>query len=71
MNEQPDLNSQSEASSEEAAESVDQREERVAAIRAAVERDLDEIRTGQVADLDTALDRIEKMLDEIEAAKRG
>jgi hypothetical protein len=70
VDEQPDLNSDLGASGE-AAGSGDRREERVAAIRAAVERSLEDIRTGQVSDLDTALDRIESMLDEIEAVKRG
>lgn len=71
MDEQPDLNSQSGASNDEAGGSAGQREERLATIRAAVERGLEDIRAGRVADLDEALDRIEKMLDEIEAAKRG
>jgi hypothetical protein len=48
-----------------------EREERLAAIRAAVEQSLEDVKAGRVADQDAALDRIEKMLDEIEAAKRG
>ena len=48
-----------------------EREDRLAAIRAAVERSLEDVKAGRVADQDAALDRIEKMLDEIEAAKRG
>jgi hypothetical protein len=51
--------------------SVGEREERLAAIRAAVQRSLEDVKAGRVADQDAALDRIEKMLDEIEAAKRG
>jgi hypothetical protein len=48
-----------------------EREDRLAAIRAAVERSLEDVKAGRVADQDAALDRIEKMLDEIEAAKKA
>jgi hypothetical protein len=47
------------------------REQRLATMRAAVERGLDDVRAGRVADLDAALDRIERMLDEMDEAKRG
>lgn len=70
MDELPDLNSQSGASSDEGPGAVGNREERLAAIRAAVERGLEDIRAGRVADLDAALDRVERLLDEIEAVKR-
>jgi antitoxin ParD1/3/4 len=49
----------------------DEREERLAAIRAAVARGIEDVRAGRVADLEAALDRIETLLDEIEAVKRG
>lgn len=45
--------------------------DRLARLRAAVERGLEDVRAGRVADLDAAFDRIETMLDEIEAAKKG
>jgi hypothetical protein len=48
-----------------------ERDDRLAAIRAAVERSLEDVKAGRVADQDAALDRIEKMLDEIEAAKKA
>jgi antitoxin ParD1/3/4 len=50
---------------------VRQREDRLAAVRAAIERGLEDVRQGRVADLDSALARIETMLDEIEAVKRS
>lgn len=71
MDEQPDLNPRSGASSEAAVGSVGMRDERLAAIRAAVESGLEDVKAGRVADPDAALDRIETMLDEIEAAKRA
>ena len=46
-----------------------EREAHLAALRAAVQRGLDEIKAGCAADPDEALDRIEAMLDELEAAK--
>ncbi len=46
-----------------------EREARLAALRAAVQRGLDDIKAGAVADPDKALDEIEAMLDELEAAK--
>ncbi len=39
-------------------------------LRAAVKQGLTDIEEGRVADLESALDRIEEMLDELEAAKR-
>jgi predicted transcriptional regulator len=47
------------------------REARLAALRAAAQRGLDDIKAGRVIDLDEALDRIEAMLDEMEAVKRA
>ena len=70
MDELPDLNSPDEGSKDEAAGSAVEREDRLAAIRAAVERGLEDVKAGRVTDLDAAFDRIETMLDEIEAAKR-
>lgn len=40
-------------------------------LRAAVKRGLTDIEEGRVADLGEALDRIEAMLDELEASKRS
>lgn len=68
MDELPDLNPRGDASDGGAAGA---REDRVAALRAAVERGLEDVRAGRVTDLDAAFERIETMLDEIEAAKRG
>ena len=50
---------------------VREREDRLAEVRAAVERGLEDVKAGRVDDIDAAFDRIETMLDEIEAAKRG
>ena len=80
MDEQPDLNRRDETSNDEVsndgssndapAATVGGREERLAELRAAVERGLDDIRSGRAVDLDAAFDRIEAMLDEIESAER-
>jgi predicted transcriptional regulator len=43
-------------------------EARRAELRAAVKRGLEDIEEGRVVDLEPALDRIEAMLDELEAA---
>jgi hypothetical protein len=47
----------------------DEREIRRAELRAAVKRRLEDIEEGRVADLGEALDRIEAMLDELEATR--
>ena len=47
------------------------REAHLDALRLAVKRGLEEIKAGEVLDPEEALDRIEAMLDELEAAKRG
>ncbi|HEX8512715.1 MAG TPA: hypothetical protein VF688_06360 [Allosphingosinicella sp.] len=47
------------------------REARLAGLRAAVKEGIEDIKGGRVADLEGALDRIEAMLDELEAAKRS
>ena len=70
MDELPDLNPRDEALDEEGVSTPGGRKDRLAALRAAVERGLEDIRAGQVVDLDAAFDRIEAMLDEIEAAER-
>lgn len=44
-------------------------ETRRAELRAAVKRGLEDIEEGRVVDLGEALDRIEAMLDELEATK--
>ena len=44
-------------------------EARRAELRAAVKRGLEDIEEGRVVDLGAALDRIEAMLDELEAAR--
>jgi len=44
-------------------------EARRAELRAAVKRGLEDIEEGRVVDLEAALDRIEAMLDELEAAR--
>lgn len=46
-----------------------EREARRAELRAAVKRGLQDIEEGRVVDLEAALDRIEAMLDELEAAR--
>ena len=50
---------------------VRKREERVAAIRAAVQRGLEDVKAGRVVDVDEAFDQIETLLDEMEAAKKA
>jgi predicted transcriptional regulator len=47
------------------------REARLGWLRAAVKEGLEDIKGGRVSDLEGALDRIEAMLDELEAAKRA
>jgi hypothetical protein len=70
MDELPDLDPRNDAADGEPAGSAGERSARLAALRAAVERGLDDVRAGRVVDLEAAFDRIEAMLDEIEAAKR-
>jgi hypothetical protein len=53
------------------AASSDEREVRRAELRAAVKQRLVDIEEGRVVDLGEALDRIEAMLDELEADKRS
>ena len=71
MDELPDLNPRDEAVDGETASPAGEGEDRLAELRAAVARGLEDVRAGRVTDLDAAFDRIETMLDEIEAAKRG
>ena len=71
VDELPDLNPRADDSGEEAADAAGGREDRLAVLRAAVERGLEDVRAGRVTDLDAAFERIETMLDEIEAVKRG
>ena len=47
------------------------REARLGWLRAAVKDGIDDIKSGRVADLEAALERIEAMLDELEAVKRS
>ena len=46
-------------------------EARRAELRAAVKRGLEDVEAGRVVDLEQAFDRIEAMLDELEATKRS
>jgi predicted transcriptional regulator len=46
-----------------------ERDARRAELRAAVKRGLEDIEQGRVVDLEAALDRIEAMLDELDASK--
>jgi hypothetical protein len=71
VDELPDLNRRDDAVDDEAVSAAGAREDRLAALRAAVERGLEDVRAGRVTDLEAAFDRIETMLDEIEAVKRG
>ncbi|HET9639843.1 MAG TPA: hypothetical protein VFP12_11615 [Allosphingosinicella sp.] len=48
-----------------------EREAHLTALRAAVQRGLDDVAAGRVVDLDEAFDQVEAMLDEMEAAKRA
>jgi predicted transcriptional regulator len=59
----PDDNSSAVASSSEAEARRDE-------LRAAVKRGIEEIEEGRVVDLEAAFERIESMLDELEAARR-
>lgn len=47
------------------------REARLDGLRAAIRRGLEDIKAGRVDDPEAAFDRIEAMLDELEAAKRS
>ena len=47
------------------------REARLAALRAAIQRGIDDGGAGRVVDLDEAFDQVEAMLDEMEAARRA
>lgn len=69
MDDRPQLGSSDDDSS--TALGSGEREARLRGLRAAVERGLEDIKAGQVVDLEQAFDRIEAMLDELEAAKRS
>jgi antitoxin ParD1/3/4 len=87
MDEQPALGPQDEAFIDEAVKSgryasraevisdglqlVREREEWLTAVRAGVQRGLDDVAAGRVVDLDEAFDQVEAMLDEMEAARRA
>jgi predicted transcriptional regulator len=47
------------------------REARLGWLRSAVKQGLEDIKAGRVDDLEAAFERIEAMLDELEAAKRS
>jgi predicted transcriptional regulator len=66
MDDCPQLGSPGETASE-----APGREARRTELRAAVERGLEDIKAGRVADLEAAFERIEAMLDELEEAKRS
>ncbi|HYI39406.1 MAG TPA: hypothetical protein VE053_03720 [Allosphingosinicella sp.] len=46
-------------------------EARLATLRAAIQRGIDDGEAGRVVDLDEAFDQVEMMLDEMEAARRA
>lgn len=87
MDDQPALDPQDEAFIEEAVKSgryasrgqvisdglqlVREREEWLAAVRAGVQRGLEDVAAGRFVDLDEAFDQVEAMLDEMEAARRA
>jgi antitoxin ParD1/3/4 len=48
-----------------------EREDRLAAIRAAVQRGIEDADAGRMIPLEEAFDRVDAMLDEMEAAKRA
>ena len=67
MDDHTPLDSGDENGSEPAA--ATEREARRDELRAAVKRGLEDIEQGRVVDLEGALERIEAMLDELEAGK--
>lgn len=87
MDDQPALDPQDEAFIDEAVKSgpyasraevisdglqlVRERDEWLAAVRVGVQRGLDDVEAGRVVDLDEAFDRVEAMLDKMEAARRA
>jgi predicted transcriptional regulator len=46
-------------------------EARLASLRAAIQRGIDDGEAGRVVDLDEAFDQVEAMLDDMEAARRA
>ena len=56
---------------EAAAAGSSEREARRNELRAAVKRSLEDIEAGRIVDLEQAFDRIEAMLDELEATRRA
>jgi hypothetical protein len=66
MDDQPNL-----SASEDGSSAPDGSGAHLCGLRAAVERGIEDIKAGRVVDLDEAFTRIEAMLDELEAAKRG
>ena len=51
--------------------SVREREARIAAVRVAVQRGLDDVKAGRVVDVEEGFAEIYAMLDEMEAARRA
>ena len=50
---------------------VREREARIAAVRAAVQRGLDDVKAGRVVDIEEGFAEIYAMLDDMEAARRA
>jgi predicted transcriptional regulator len=71
MDDRPEIEPGESASPEATADSHSEREARLASLRAAIQRGIDDADAGRVVDLDEAFDRIEAMLDRMEAARRG
>ncbi len=87
MDDQPQLSTDDEAFIDEAVRSgryasrsevldeglgrVREREARIAAVRAAVQRGLDDVKAGRVVDLEDGFAEIYAMLDEMEATRRA
>ncbi|MFL6845615.1 MAG: hypothetical protein ACJ8ER_12125 [Allosphingosinicella sp.] len=71
MDDHPEIEPGETASPDATAPSDGEREARLAQLRAAIQRGIDDADAGRVVDVDEAFDRIEAMLDELEAARRG
>ena len=69
MDDRPQLDSAEDDSPDAAANGG--REARLGRLRTAVRDGLEDIKAGRIDDLEAAFERIEGMLDELEAAKRS
>jgi antitoxin ParD1/3/4 len=71
MDDLSQIGSRERATGDDSDRSGREREARLAALRAAIQRGIDDAKAGRVIDLDEAFDQVEAMLDQMETARRA